>query len=426
MPGPSRPSTHRRRPFATVGAVLVLAALAIAALGTPAPVTAASYPIRIEAGPQTGYHFGSSGAVTGTRTLTFRSPVNTTASDRRSIGTRGQHILVAGGPMAGWWLRESGVAFVRGYVGTTDLSPTPAISLEPGRYEVYRFDAAGSWTDASLYRIPTATTVHVDQRARINGRAYLRLADGPMARWWLPGTTTAISRIGCTAGGADHGTTGKLVTSVPSATGKVALTLDMGGRLDPAVSIVRFLVVERQCTTFFVTGDASETAVGRQVLAMVSAHPELFELGNHTVHHCNLRYGGGAVALCPDTRPTDAFATQELEGAETIVEGIAGMTTKPYWRPPYGSVDGHLVNVAAAAGYPWTVMWSVDTIDWKPVKDGGPTAADSIAKVRANVTPGGIVLMHLGGYTTRDALPGMVAALRAKGYSPTSITGLGG
>lgn len=57
---------------------------------------------------------------------------------------------------------------------------------------------------------------------------------------------------------------------------------------------------------------------------------------------------------------------------------------------------------------------------------GGPTAADSIAKVRDNVTPGGIVLMHLGGYTTRDALPGMVAALRAKGYAPTSVTGLGG
>ncbi len=42
------------------------------------------------------------------------------------------------------------------------------------------------------------------------------------------------------------------------------------------------------------------------------------------------------------------------------------------------------------------------------------------------MTPGAIVLMHLGGYTTRDALPGMVAALRAKGYSPTSVTGLGG
>jgi peptidoglycan/xylan/chitin deacetylase (PgdA/CDA1 family) len=421
-----QPGNRHRRPFARLAVVLVLGALLVAALGAASPVAAASYPVRIEAGPQTGYHFSSRGAVTATKTLTFRSPTNTTASDRRSIGTRGQHILVAAGPMAGWWLRESGVAFVRGYVGTTTLSPTPAVTLSQGRYEVYRFDAAGSWTDARLYRVPTPATVHVDQRSRINGRAYLRLSDGPMAGWWLPGTTSGISKIGCTAGGVDRGTTGKLVRSVPSATGKVALTFDLGGRLDPAVSIVRFLIIERQCTTIFVTGDAAQTTVGRQVLAMVSAHPELFELGNHTVRHCNLRDGGGAVASCPTTRPTDTIATQELQGAETIVQGIAGVTTKPYFRPPYGAVDGHLVNVAAAAGYPWTVMWSLDTIDWRPVKDGGPTAADSIAKVRADITPGGIVLMHLGGYTTRDALPGMVAALRAAGYTPTSVTGLGG
>lgn len=417
--------TARRRLSASLGAAVVVGTLIIAALGSASPVAAASYPIRIEAGPQTGYHFSSTGAVTGTKTLTFRSPVNTTASARRSIGTRGQHILVAGGSMAGWWLRESGIAFVRGYVGTTALSPAAGIVLN-GRYEVYKFDAAGSWTAAAAYQVASPTAVHVDLQSRINGRAYLRLADGPMAGWYVPGTTSGTSRISCTAGSPDRGTTGKLVRSVPSATGKVALTFDMGGRLDPALSIVRFLVIERQCTTFFVTGDASQTTTGRQVLALIAAHPDLFELGNHTVRHCNLRDGGGAVASCPASRPSDAVATQELQGAETIVQGITGMTTKPYWRPPYGAVDGHLVNVAAAAGYPWTVMWSIDTIDWRPVTQGGPTAADSIAKVRANITPGGIVLMHLGGYTTRDALPGMVAALRAKGYTPTSVTGLGG
>src|SRR3954465_9982333 len=107
----SQPSTHRRRPSTSVAAVLVLAALAMATLGTAAPVAAASYPIRIEAGPQIGYHFSSSGGVPATKPRPFRSPTNTTASDRRSTGG-GQHILVAAGPMAGWWVRESGVAFV--------------------------------------------------------------------------------------------------------------------------------------------------------------------------------------------------------------------------------------------------------------------------------------------------------------------------
>src|SRR3954453_1891771 len=97
-----RQPVYRRRPSTSLAAVLVLGALVVAALGSAAPVTAASYPIRIEAGPQIGYHFSSSGAVTARKPLTFRSPVNTTASVRRSIGGF-QHILVAGGSMAGWW-----------------------------------------------------------------------------------------------------------------------------------------------------------------------------------------------------------------------------------------------------------------------------------------------------------------------------------
>lgn len=56
--------------------------------------------------------------------------------------------------------------------------------------------------------------------------------------------------------------------------------------------------------------------------------------------------------------------------------------------------------------------------------DGGPTAASVAAKVIANRTAGGIVLMHLGGYPTRNALPAMLTGLRAAGYSATSLSAL--
>ena len=56
------------------------------------------------------------------------------------------------------------------------------------------------------------------------------------------------------------------------------------------------------CATIFPTGAAADTTVGRAVLAEVRAHPELFEVGNHTQHHCNLRDGGGGAA-CPATAP---------------------------------------------------------------------------------------------------------------------------
>ena len=65
-----------------------------------------------------------------------------------------------------------------------------------------------------------------------------------------------------------------------SATGRVALTFDMGGRMTPAVTILKILVENRVCATLFPTGSISRTAEGQAALAIVKAHPELFEVGN--------------------------------------------------------------------------------------------------------------------------------------------------
>jgi hypothetical protein len=67
-------------------------------------------------------------------------------------------------------------------------------------------------------------------------------------------------------------------------------------------------------------------------------------------------------------------------------------------------------------------MWDVDTIDWRPVADGGPTAAAIADKVAVKAVNGSDVLMHLGGYNTYDALPSMVQRLRARGLEPTTIS----
>jgi peptidoglycan/xylan/chitin deacetylase (PgdA/CDA1 family) len=157
-------------------------------------------------------------------------------------------------------------------------------------------------------------------------------------------------------------------------------------------------------------------------MAIVRAHPELFEVGNHTRNHCNLVAGGGGAA-CPATRPDDAFVTQELVDAAAAITAAAGQSPAPYWRPPYGAQDLRLRTVAAAAGYPTTVMWTLDTIDWRTVADGGPTALD-IAKKLRGLPAGGIALMHLGGWNTLDGLPYGLAGLRSRSLSATSISGL--
>jgi peptidoglycan/xylan/chitin deacetylase (PgdA/CDA1 family) len=66
-------------------------------------------------------------------------------------------------------------------------------------------------------------------------------------------------------------------------------------------------------------------------------------------------------------------------------------------------------------------MWDIDTIDWRPEEDGGPTASDMVDKVVSRAQGGSIVLMHLGGFNTFEALPAMLAGLRAKGLEPVTL-----
>lgn len=211
----------------------------------------------------------------------------------------------------------------------------------------------------------------------------------------------------------DAGGASVLVSTGPRESTAVALTFDMGGRLDPAVAIVDWLIANGVRATVFPTGrTASETAVGRAVMGLVAARPDLFSVGNHSWDHPDL------------TTLTDARVADQLTRTETAVEAAAGVTTKPFFRPPYGAQDAALRAAVGAAGWAYTVMWDVDTIDWRPTADGGPTADDITAKVLSRARGGSIVLMHLGGYHTLEALPAIVAELRLRGLEPVTLAEL--
>ena len=216
-------------------------------------------------------------------------------------------------------------------------------------------------------------------------------------------------------------------TTVPGAGHALALTLDMGGRLDPGIDILNLLIANRVCATIFPTGAMAQTTQGQQVVALIKAHPELFEIGNHTMHHCNLVSGGGGsptTAPCAAVTPTADFIRKELTDAAAILEQLSGQQPVPYWRPPYGAVNQSVRDAAASVGYTKTFMWDIDTIDWKPISDGGPTAQQIATKVVNNAVEGSNVLMHLGGYETLDALAIMIPALRDRGFLLTSLSDL--
>ena len=245
----------------------------------------------------------------------------------------------------------------------------------------------------------------------------------------LPAPTATVppASSGCSAGNRVAAGSAQTFRTIPSAGPGVALTFDMGGRMDPAVDIMNFLVANDVCATIFATGVMSQTPKGQEVMAIIRAHPELFEIGNHTMYHCDLVRGGGGsptTAPCVGGPFSGDRIRQELADAEAILRAGTGQNPQPYWRPPYGSISQGVLDTAAAAGYTKTFMWDIDTIDWKPISDGGPTAEQIAAKVIGQSVNGSNVLFHLGGYETLESLRLIVPGLRDRGFTLTSLSDL--
>jgi Predicted xylanase/chitin deacetylase len=188
----------------------------------------------------------------------------------------------------------------------------------------------------------------------------------------------------------------------------------MGGRVGDAVAIVDWLVDHQVHATIFMTGamaDNQNTDAGREVLAIIAEHPELVKLGNHSYTHRDFRTLSASEIRDELRRTQDALAR------------YCSQDPRPFFRPPNGGYDANVLAAVGTAGYRYTVTWDIDTIDWRPIKNDppGPTADEIVAKVLGNAQGGSIVLMHLGGYETFEALPRIVDGLQAADFDLVTL-----
>ena len=349
-------------------------------------------------------------------------------------------------------------ASLPGPTASADPSSSPSSPPDPGETASAEPTQAPSFGTTyvvkagdSLAAIARAYGTTTQQLQAWNSERYSSLADNPNViepGWGLivsgdpnvtprpaptavPSTSVPTSPpsagSGCTAGNRIGAGSAQTFRTIPNAGPGVALTFDMGGRMDPAIDIMNFLVANEVCATIFATGIMSQTAQGAQVMAIIKAHPELFEIANHTMYHCDLVRGGGGsptTAPCAGGPFSAERIRKELADAEAILRAGTGQNPQPYWRPPYGSISDGVISAAASAGYTKTFMWDVDTIDWKPIADGGPSAEQIAAKVIGNSVNGSNVLFHLGGYETLDSLRLIIPGLRDRGFTLTSLSDL--
>jgi peptidoglycan/xylan/chitin deacetylase (PgdA/CDA1 family) len=190
---------------------------------------------------------------------------------------------------------------------------------------------------------------------------------------------------------------------LPTGEKVVALTFDAGANADAVPSILATLADEAVGGTFFLTGRWTE-----QFPDLARRIAERHPIGNHSVSH-------------PDfTSLSDAAVVAEVDGAERTIRDVAGVSTRPLFRFPFGDRDARTIGLVNDAGY-GSIRWTVDTLGWKGTS-GGMTVDGVVERVLGTASAGQIVLMHVGSHPTdgstldADALPRIIRELRALGY----------
>jgi peptidoglycan/xylan/chitin deacetylase (PgdA/CDA1 family) len=231
------------------------------------------------------------------------------------------------------------------------------------------------------------------QAARVAGAFVVSLAVVGAGSYWLMNSTT-VQLLG------DH------VARVDTTRKVVALTFDDGPSSLYVNQILATLDRDGVRATFFVIG-AQAKADPDALRGLVVARQEI---GNHTYDHRRLVFV---------STKTVAY---EVEAADSVIRA-AGYTGPIAFRPPYGK------KLLSAPYYLWrhgrtTVMWDLAPDSIAGIA-GDPRALTKY--VLDNVRPGSIVELHpwsSAGAATRDALPGIIAGLRARGYQLVTVSQL--
>ncbi len=126
------------------------------------------------------------------------------------------------------------------------------------------------------------------------------------------------------------------------------------------------------------------------------------ELGNHSYSHPH-----------PNTLNKDQNKDQIIR-TEKLIYDLTQKQTRLY-APPYGEYNDTVLYAAEELGYK-TIMWSIDTIDWKR-----PPEEVIINRVIKKIHNGAIILIHPTASTAKS-LPHLIKHLQILGYKISTVS----
>lgn len=176
---------------------------------------------------------------------------------------------------------------------------------------------------------------------------------------------------------------------------KVGLTFDISWGTKTLPLVLQVLKNANQRATFFVSSPWVEMHpdLAREIVA--AGH----EIASHGEKHVNLSTLGKSQVI------------ENVATAGKVIEEKLGVKAR-FLRPPNGDYDDVVISAAKELGYE-TVIWAVDSLDWK-----NPGVQFMVDRVKKLVFPGAILLFHASDSAkqTHLALPLIIEQLRKDGY----------
>jgi peptidoglycan/xylan/chitin deacetylase (PgdA/CDA1 family) len=183
---------------------------------------------------------------------------------------------------------------------------------------------------------------------------------------------------------------------------EIALTFDAGSDAI-GIGILDVLKKHNVKATFFLTGSWANKFPSYAKRMADEGH----DIGNHTYSH-------------PDAVKTNTNVfVQDIIKAEEAIKRATGITPRPYFRFPFGSYNADALKAVGGAGYPYSIQWTIDTIDWQQ-----PAVEVIVSRIQTGASNGDIILMHIGGINTPEAVDRVIPILKSMGYNLVTLTEL--
>ena len=196
---------------------------------------------------------------------------------------------------------------------------------------------------------------------------------------------------------------GMAITEIPIPGPYMAWTIDDGTDPDVVLAYVQMAAQTGNRLTFFLNGNQPSWTVHASRLRPLVESGQI-QLGNHTWSH-------------PDLRALSTAGIQDqLQRNEDFIQATYGVSAKPFYRPPFGYLNGHVRNAASAIGYTAPTLW------YGSLSDSSVLTSDQVAAFGDQwFGAGRVVIAHANHPAVIGAMPHLVDLVAQRGLRTVTL-----